>query len=128
LTLGASAVQIGTGFLRCPEAGLDPAWADALAMAQPEGRWSAARSQAAPAAASPPLRPCRCFARGAGAGALSGVQRGLTQAMRVAAGGDVDRMQAWPASQRAWHGPNRPASWRRRCGRRESVAGRVTGA
>jgi len=34
--LGAGAVQIGTGFLRCPEAQIHPAWADALAQTHPE--------------------------------------------------------------------------------------------
>lgn len=37
LTLGASAVQIGTGFLRCPEAAIHPTWAAAIAQAEPEG-------------------------------------------------------------------------------------------
>lgn len=36
LMLGASAVQIGTGFLRTPEASISPAWADAIKKTRPE--------------------------------------------------------------------------------------------
>jgi nitronate monooxygenase len=96
LLLGASAAQIGTGFLRCPEAKLNPAWAAALARTPPEGTrisrvfsGRAGRSiatayvQAATAPDAPVPAPYP-------------VQRGLTQAMRDAATktGDIERMQA----------------------------------
>jgi len=111
LTLGASAVQIGTGFLRCPEAGLAPPWADALAAAQPEdtmltrgfsgrtGRSLATRyARALEAADAPEPAPYP-------------VQRGLTAKMRADAGtsGDIDRMQAW-AGQSARLAQDRPAA------------------
>ena len=119
LLLGASAAQIGTAFLRCPEAKIPSAWADAIGTAAPEdtvitraltGR--PARSlatdfvRAAMAPTAPPPSPYP-------------VQRGLTQPMREAAAkaNNVAAMQAWagqsarlaraePAGevvQRLWH-------------------------
>jgi nitronate monooxygenase len=111
LALGASAVQIGTGLLRTPEAKLAPAWADALAAAQPEdtlptrafsGRLGRSLATAYVKAAGAPEAPRP---------APYPVQRGLTQPMREAAGkaGDIDRMQAW-AGQSARLAPAEPAA------------------
>jgi nitronate monooxygenase len=111
LILGASAVQIGTGLLRTPEAKLAPAWADAIAATQPEdtaatrafsGRLGRSIATAYVRAANGP---------GAPAPAPYPVQRGLSQAMREqgARDGDIDRMQAW-AGQSARLAPAEPAS------------------
>jgi nitronate monooxygenase len=97
LLLGASAVQIGTGFLRCPEAGVAPAWADALARTPPEGT---AISRAFSGRAGRSIATTyvqAALAPDAPAPAPYPVQRGLTAPMREAAtrAGDVERMQAW---------------------------------
>ncbi len=110
LLLGASGVQIGTAFLRCPEAKIATTWADAIGRAAPEdtmitrafsgrsGRSLAtAYVQAAAAPTAPPPAPYP-------------VQRGLTQAMRDAAvrENDIDRLQAW-AGQSAGLARSEPA-------------------
>lgn len=97
LLLGASAVQIGTAFLRCPEAQLPQAWSRALAAARPEdttltrafsGRAGRALAtdyvRAAAAPNTPPPAPYP-------------VQRGLTGAMRrkAIAQDTLRGMQAW---------------------------------
>ena len=97
LTLGASAVQIGTGFLRCPEAGTHPAYVAALARAAPEDTMltRAFSGRTARSLATDYVRA----AAGADAPAPAPypIQRALTAAMRAEAqtAGDVQRMQTW---------------------------------
>jgi nitronate monooxygenase len=110
LLLGASAVQIGTGFLRSPEAALHPAWSQALAEARPEGTMltRAFSGRAGRGIANDYVR--EAASAGAPAPAPYPVQRGLTAAMRrdAAQRGDIRRMQAW-AGQAAGLASARPA-------------------
>jgi nitronate monooxygenase len=97
LSLGASAAQIGTGFLRSPEAKLNPTWAEALAQAEPEGTTvtRAFSGRAGRGVANAYTKAAA--ASDAPAPAPYPVQRGLTRAMAGAAAqaGDIERMQAW---------------------------------
>jgi nitronate monooxygenase len=109
LILGASAVQIGTGFLRCPEAKTNPAWANALASVAPEDTWTtrAFSGRLARGIATEYVRA----AASATAPAPYPVQRALTAAMRAEAArkGDIQRMQAW-AGQAACLARAKPAA------------------
>lgn len=110
LILGASAAQIGTGFLRCPEAKLPPAWADAIGRAQPEQTVVSRAFSGRPGRSIATRYIRAAIGSDAPSPAPYPVQRGLTQAMRDAGtkSGDIDRMQAW-AGQSARLAPVRPA-------------------
>lgn len=106
LLLGASAVQIGTGLLRCDESTVAPAWAEAIGKSAPErtrltrafsGRWGRAiandyvlRAESADAPTPAPFP----------------VQRALSSPMRSAAtkANDIDHMQAWAGQSAALAG------------------------
>ena len=103
LTLGASAVSVGTGLLRCSEADTPQPWADALQEVTPEnvvitrafsGRPARAISNSYVHAADQAVAP---------EPAPYPVQRGLTAAMRAAAIelSATDRMQMWAGQSAA---------------------------
>ncbi|HEX7390806.1 MAG TPA: nitronate monooxygenase [Acidiphilium sp.] len=103
LILGASAAQIGTGFLRSPEAKLAPAWADAIGAALPEQTMVTRVFSGRPGRSIATAYARAATAPGAPAPAPYPVQRGLTLAMRAAAtkAGDIDRIQAWAGQSSA---------------------------
>lgn len=97
LLLGASAVAVGTGFLRSPEAKINAAWAERL------GRTEADETRVTRAFTGRPGRAMRTqyvdawSAPGAPEPAPYPLQRGLTRPMReeAARAGDAERMQMW---------------------------------
>lgn len=104
ITLGASAVQIGTGLLRSPEANINKAWSDAIATAKPEdtiatcafsGRLGRSIRATYTVAAEQPEAPKP---------APYPLQRNLTRLMRAEAAkqSDINRMQAWAGQSSAY--------------------------
>ena len=97
LILGASAVQIGTGFLRSPEAKMHHAYADRLAKTEAHETMITRTFSGRPGRSAATAYVRAANAPGAPHPAPYPVQRGLTRAMRELAeqAGDSDRMQLW---------------------------------
>jgi len=103
LTLGASAVVMGTAFLRCPETKLHPAWAHALAKTTPEQTILSRAFTGKPARSIATDYVRAALAPDAPTPAPYPVQRGLTTPMRLEAqkAGDVQRIQVWAGQSAA---------------------------
>ena len=103
LTLGASAVQIGTGFLRCPEAEIHPAWAEAMSRTSPEDTVVSRAFSGRPGRSIATEYVLEALRPDAPEPAPYPVQRGLTAAMRSTgtAEGNLGRMQAWAGQSAA---------------------------
>jgi nitronate monooxygenase len=111
LILGASAVQVGTGFLRCPEARLPSAWADAIGASLPEQTLISRAFSGRPGRSIATAYIRAVTAPGAPPPAAYPVQSGLTSAMRTQAlkANLLDGLQAW-AGQSAAQARARPAA------------------
>jgi nitronate monooxygenase len=111
LILGASAVQIGTGFLRTPEAKMPGAYADRLAHTEANETVITRAFSGRPGRSAATAYVLAADAPNAPRPAPYPVQRGLTRGMREAAqkAGDADRMQLW-AGQSAKLASDRPAA------------------
>jgi nitronate monooxygenase len=110
LVLGASAAMIGTGFLRCPEAKLNRAWADTLGKTEADETMITCAFTGRPGrGVSNKYVRASAFAD-APSPAPYPLQRGLTRAMREEASkvGDTERMQMW-AGQAAKLARSEPA-------------------
>jgi nitronate monooxygenase len=103
LLLGASAAQVGTAFLRCPEAKIPQVLADAIGRTLPEQTMVTRAFSGRPGRAIATEYVRAAAAPGAPAPAPYPVQRALTQAMREAAVKDnkVESMQAWAGQSAA---------------------------
>ncbi len=103
LLLGASAAQIGTGFLRCLEPHIHPAWADALGRTMPEGTRVSRVFSGRPGRSIATAYVRAATSDAAPAPAPYPVQRGLTAALRDAGNkaGDIERMQVWAGQSAA---------------------------
>lgn len=96
LMLGASAVMIGTGFLRCPEAKTPPSYADRLGSTEAH-ETALTRAFTGRAGRAVANAYVRAAASSAPPPAAYPVQRGFTAPMRNEArnAGDPERMQMW---------------------------------
>src|SRR5580692_11667384 len=97
LILGASAVQIGTGFLRSPEAKMPPAYAERLARTEAHETMITRAFSGRPGRSVATAYVRAAHDANAPRPAPYPVQRGLSRAMREAAqqAGDAERMQLW---------------------------------
>ena len=97
LILGASAVQMGTGLLRTPEAAIAPAWADAIGNTRPEDTIITTSFSGKPGRAVRNAYTDASHDARTPDPAPYPIQRALTQAMRTQATkeNNIETMQAW---------------------------------